>query len=145
MCPRRDNSRSGNFVSFGCNYRDEYNSLATIFFNTQASRQSMAGQARGEQRMMAGQAIPLRGEQQARQQVMSRSGGLLQAAKLRGHWAANDGKEASEPFVTCCVVPPLPSLPCCVLPPLPSLPCCVLCRTMRSATCSAARQSVSTV
>eukprot|EP00798_Chlamydomonas_sp_ICE-L_P013668 gene13668-19556_t len=33
-CPRLDNSEPGNFVSFGCTYGDEYNDLATIFFNT---------------------------------------------------------------------------------------------------------------
>mmetsp|Transcript_23545 Transcript_23545/g.51672 ORF Transcript_23545/g.51672 Transcript_23545/m.51672 type:complete len:861 (+) Transcript_23545:337-2919(+) len=34
-CPRQDNSHSGNFVSFGCKYNNQYNDLATIFFNTQ--------------------------------------------------------------------------------------------------------------
>ncbi|KAG1653076.1 hypothetical protein FOA52_007509 [Chlamydomonas sp. UWO 241] len=35
LCPRMDNSHSGNFVSFGCASKYEYNDLATIFFNTQ--------------------------------------------------------------------------------------------------------------
>lgn len=34
-CPRRDNSHSGNFVSFGCTYQNQYNGLSTLFFNTQ--------------------------------------------------------------------------------------------------------------
>lgn len=35
-CPRRDNSHSGNFVSFGClPSNSSYNDLATLFFNTQ--------------------------------------------------------------------------------------------------------------
>ncbi|GAX72881.1 hypothetical protein CEUSTIGMA_g336.t1 [Chlamydomonas eustigma] len=34
-CPRLDNSHSGNFVSFGCRSKNQYNDLATIFFNTQ--------------------------------------------------------------------------------------------------------------
>ena len=34
-CPRLDNGHSGNFVSFGCAEPNEYNDLATIFFNTQ--------------------------------------------------------------------------------------------------------------
>jgi hypothetical protein len=38
LCPRRDNSHSGNFVSFGCTAPTQYNDLATLFFNTQASR-----------------------------------------------------------------------------------------------------------
>ena len=41
-CPRHDNSKSGNFVSFGCRYRDEYNGLATIFFNTQVAKTGTA-------------------------------------------------------------------------------------------------------
>jgi chloride channel 7 len=32
---RDDASISGNFVSFGCSRQDEYNELATLFFNTQ--------------------------------------------------------------------------------------------------------------
>jgi chloride channel 7 len=34
-CPRDDSSISGNFVAFGCSGPDEYNELATLFFNTQ--------------------------------------------------------------------------------------------------------------
>jgi chloride channel 7 len=34
-CPRPENSHSGNFVGFGCKGNNEYNDLATLFFNTQ--------------------------------------------------------------------------------------------------------------
>lgn len=34
-CPRPETSLSGNFVSFGCYNPNEYNDLATLFFNTQ--------------------------------------------------------------------------------------------------------------
>ncbi|MEW5313527.1 MAG: hypothetical protein WDW38_005088 [Sanguina aurantia] len=34
-CPRKDDSHSGNFVTFGCRHPDEYHGLGTLFFNTQ--------------------------------------------------------------------------------------------------------------
>jgi chloride channel 7 len=34
-CPRSESSYSGNFVSFGCSADNQYNDLATLFFNTQ--------------------------------------------------------------------------------------------------------------
>lgn len=35
LCPRPEHVHSGNFVSFGCSGTDQYNDLATLFFNTQ--------------------------------------------------------------------------------------------------------------
>ena len=34
-CPRAEHSHSGNFVAFGCEREDQYNDLATLFYNTQ--------------------------------------------------------------------------------------------------------------